>query len=189
MDSFGLSRKRDFHYLSIDDQKAIVDFCKEAAKENLEVSIQIEADEDDFYLYGLYSKTLEEVANYYSSGGIWGYSDPIVLLKALGIGDGEGFDFERLPSKELFDKIPYEDKVGLHNYCKNAYLAGYRVFITIEELDEEPFFKYEFFSKHQDDVDPYIAMGGKDPFIEPVVLMAGWGHDIDGDEFFEHPIE
>ena len=62
---------------------------RRAIKHNELVSVQVQTmydhdnEEEYLTLYGVYTKTAEEVADYNANGGLWSYSNPIDLLDAF----------------------------------------------------------------------------------------------------------
>jgi hypothetical protein len=82
-------RAVDLSDLGRDEVEQIKTELRGAIKHNKLVSVQVttmydhDNEEEFLTLYGVYTKTTEEVADYNADGGLWSYSDPTVLLDAF----------------------------------------------------------------------------------------------------------
>jgi hypothetical protein len=84
-----LAGKKEFELLPQWDKDEILEFCRIAEEQGLQVSIQLqssyEEDEDgtevcEYSLYGCYSMTDQHVGDYYRNGGVWTYTSPEYYL-------------------------------------------------------------------------------------------------------------
>ena len=86
MNTFAIKTIDAVKELSTHDQTVIHEALVDAVQNDLFISIQGEVfdwggdDGEEVILYGVYTKTAEEVMYYYSNGGLWEYIHPRDLL-------------------------------------------------------------------------------------------------------------
>ena len=86
MNTFAIKTIDAVKELSTQDQAVIHETLVDAVQNDLFISIQGEVfdwggdDGEEVILYGVYTKTAEEVIDYYGNGGLWEYIHPRDLL-------------------------------------------------------------------------------------------------------------